>query len=220
MTVCGYHPVAFAGEIVGVEWAGAAARRATEIAFAGLPPSDDRLPAVTLRVGARADPSMLTLFEGSRCLYRGASVGACAHLLLQAALDSLMSRSAEGVVVHAALAGRGDAGVLLPGATGSGKTMLCAWLTLRGLTYFSDEACHVAAVTLLARGFERPLCFRGSWAEPLGVGSADVNGEPGCDGVSLVPSRSLETVKDAGRRGCVIPRLVVFPNFQPGAARR
>ena len=204
----------FGGEIVGVEWAGADARRATEIAFAGLQTSDDRLPDVTLRVGARPDPPMLTLFEGCRCLYRGVSVGSCAHLLLQAALDSLISRSAGGIVVHAALVGRGDAGVLLPGATGSGKTMLCARLMQRGLAYFSDEACYVAAGTQLAGGFARPLCFRGSWAEPLGLQPADTNGESGGEGVSLVPSGDWKTVCSSGS---IVPRLVVFPNFQPGA---
>jgi hypothetical protein len=213
MTVCGYRPVTFASEIVGVEWAGAEARRAVEMAFADLQSADDRLPDVMLRVGIPRGSSTLTLFDGSRCVYRGVSVGACAHLLLHTALDSLIARSGGGIVVHAGLVGRGDSGVMLPGASGSGKTMLSAWLTLQGLTYFSDEACHVSERTMVADGFGRPLCFRGSWVEPLGL-QADGNETAGNDGTSLVPARCLSRSR---RSDAVVPRLVVFPNFQPHA---
>ena len=213
MTACGYRPVTFADEIVGVEWAGAEARRAMEIAFADLKASDDRLPEVTLRVGAPRGSSTLTLFDGRRCLYRGVSVGTCAHLLLHTALDSLVTRSAGGVVFHAGLVGRGDAGVLLPGASGSGKTMLSAWLTRHGSTYFSDEACHVSVGTMLTEGFARPFCFRGSWAEPLGL-QPGVHDQSGTAGTSLVPARCLSPAHSGDS---VVPRLVVFPDFQPPA---
>lgn len=215
MIVCGYRGVAFAGEIVGVEWSGELGRRVAELAFADLSTSDDRLPSVTLRVGAHVDSPLLTLSAGSRCLYRGVSIGACAHLLVQTALESLISRSDSGLVVHAALVGHGDAGVLLPGATGSGKTMLCAWLMRRGMTYFSDEACYVAAGMSSADGFARPLCFKGAWAEPLGVAPTDTIGERRGHGVSLVPSRELKGVCG---HGSVVPRLAVFPSFHPGAS--
>jgi hypothetical protein len=214
MTLCGYRPVAFAGPIVGVEWTGAKAREAIGLAFADLRTDDDRLPDVTLRVGAKSDPALLTVLEQHRCLYRGTDIGACAHLLLQTALDRLITRSAGGIVVHAALVGHGDAGVLLPGSTGSGKTMLCAWLARRGLTYFTDEACYVAAGTVLSDGFARPLCFRGSWAEPLGLSSADLRRQWRGNDVSLVPSAELKAV--CGGRA-IEPRLIVFPHFQPAA---
>lgn len=212
MKHCGYRSVAFANEVVGVEWAGAEARRAVDVAFADLRESDDRLPDVTLRVGAPRGASLLTLFDDRRCLYRGDSVSACAQLLLHAALDNLIARSADGIVVHAGLVGRGEAGVLLPGSTGSGKTMLSAWLTLHGLTYFSDEACHVTAGTMMTEGFARPLCFRGSWAEPLGLQSWNDDGS--AHGTSLVPARHLAPV---GRRDAIVPRLVIFPRFQAQA---
>jgi hypothetical protein len=215
MTLCGYQPVSFAGEIAGVEWTGAKARQAIALAFADLPTGDDRLPDLTVRVGACSDPALLTVFERRRCLYRGTSVGACAHLLLQTALDRLITRSAGGIVVHSGLVGHGDAGVLLPGATGSGKTMLCAWLTLRGLAYFSDEACFVAAGTSQSDGFARPLCFRGRWAEPLGLpASVDAGHQWRSDDVSLVPSGQLQVLRGGGS---IRPRLIVFPHFEPGA---
>jgi hypothetical protein len=210
----GRQTVAFAGEVVGVEWAGHNARRTVERAFADLPRSDDRLPDVALRVGACSDPSLLTVFEGRRCLYRGTAVGTCVHLLLQTVLDGLIRRSGSGIVLHSALVGRGDEGVLLPGATGRGKTMLCAWLTLRGLPYFSDEVCYVAAGTSVAQGFARPLCFKGSWADALGLGATDLSGAWQGDGVSVVPPRDL---KVECRGDAIVPRLIVFPHFEPGA---
>jgi hypothetical protein len=214
MTICGYRPVSFAGELVGVEWTGDKARQAIALAFGDLPTGDDRLPDVTLRVGACSDPALLTVFERRRCLYRGTSVGACAHLLLQTALDRLITRSAGGIVVHSALVGHGDAGVWMPGATGSGKTMLCAWLTLRGLTYFSDEASYLEADTSKSDGFARPLCFRGPWAEPLGLpASVGASHQWRSEDVSVVPSRQLKIVHGGGP---VRPRLIVFPCFQPG----
>lgn len=215
MNISGYHPVSFAGQIVGMEWTGNKARQAIALSFPDPPTATDRLPDVTVRVGARSDPALLTVFERRRCLYRGTSIATCAHLLLQTALDRLISRSASGIVVHSALLGQGDAGVLLPGATGSGKTMLCAWLTLRGLSYFSDEACFVSAGTSLAEGFARPLCFKGQWAELLGLGAVDAGGEWRSDEVSLVPSVQLKGTRG---RGSIPPRLIVFPQFLPGAS--
>ncbi|HXQ23502.1 MAG TPA: hypothetical protein VN812_17625 [Candidatus Acidoferrales bacterium] len=211
----GHRAVAFAGEVVGVEWSGDRARHATKLAFGDRGSPDDRFPDVTFRLGTRADSQVCTLFEGRRCLYRGDSVGTAVHLLMQGALNSLISRSASGVVIHAALLGRGDHGVLLPGPTGSGKTMLCAWLTLRGLTYLSDEACYFAAGTAPMEGFARPLCFKGPWVELLGLEPVGPNGVLRDDGVSLVPPQLL---KAACRRTAVMPRLIVFPHFQPNAS--
>ena len=211
----GHRTVAFAGEVVGVEWAGDRARRATELAFGDRADRDDRLPDVTFRLGARADSPLLTLFEGRRCLYRGDSLGRSVHLLLQGTLDSLIRRSTGGIVLHAALLGHGDCGVLLPGATGSGKTMLCAWLTSRGLAYVSDEACYVAAGAAAAEGFARPLCFKGSWSELLGVATVPPNGTLHDDGVNVVPPQLL---KAARRNAAITPRLIVFPHFQADAS--
>jgi hypothetical protein len=211
----GHRAVAFAGEVVGVEWAGDRASQATELAFGNHANSGDRLPDVTFRLSTRADSPVCTLFEGRRCLYRGDSLGTSLNLLVQRVLESLIRKSSSGIVIHAALLGSGDNGVLLPGSTGSGKTMLCAWLTLRGLEYLSDEACYFATNAASVEGFARPLSFKGPWGELLGLDPVGLHGVLHDNGVSLVPPRLL---KAACRRTAVIPRLIVFPHFQPAAS--
>lgn len=214
MNHSGHRVVPFAGEVVGIEWSGERADHATELAFGPRTNGDDRLPDVIFRLGTRADSPVLTLFCGCTCLYRGDSVGTGAHLLLQAALDSLIGKSAGGLVIHAALLGRGNAGVLLPGATGSGKTMLSAWFALRGLDHLSDEACYLADAESLAESFARPFCFRGPWVELLGLQNLDRCRVLRDDAVSLVPPDLLTPVP---RRPSIGPRLIVFPHFRTDA---
>jgi hypothetical protein len=211
----GHRVVPFAGEVVGVEWSGTTARRIAEQALGGLVDGDARLPEVIFRVGARDDTPLLTLFMGRTCLYRGESAASATHLLLQAALDSLISRSVGGLVIHAAVLGRGAGAVLLPGTTGSGKTMLSAWLSRLGLAPLSDEACYLADGESLLQCFARPFCFKGPWVEALGLDGVD-HGEVLVDaGVSLVPPRLLSA---AAADGGVTPRLIVFPSYRPAAA--
>jgi hypothetical protein len=211
----GHCVVSFAGQIVGVEWSGARARAITEMALGGPANGSSALPDSIYRVGSRADTSVLTVFHGADCLYRGDSAGTAAHLLLQAALDGLIRQVDQGIVLHAALLARGARGVLLPGASGSGKTMLAAWLSRCGLDPLSDEAAHLSEEAEDAESFARPFCFKGPWLEPLGLGDVDPQSVLCDDGVTLVPRQILNPTAQAPT---VVPRLIVFPHFQAGAA--
>ncbi|MDX2170750.1 MAG: hypothetical protein SF182_27010 [Deltaproteobacteria bacterium] len=215
MTVRGHRVVPFAGQIVGVEWSGAGARDAAELAFGGVAADDDRLPDVIFRLGTDDDSPLLTLYCGRICLYRGESIGAGAHLLLQAALDHLVRQCDAGLVIHAAVLGCGDDALLLPGPTGSGKTMLSAWLSLRGLAPLSDEACFLRDAESRLESFARPFCFKGPWAELLGVAAPDHRRVLQDDSVSLVPRDLFGSAPRAAARA---PRLIVFPHFAPDAS--
>lgn len=216
MSESGYRVVPFADQVVGIEWNGSGARAIADLAFGASGDGADRLPDVIFRLGARPDTGMLTLFAGRTCLYRGESQGAAAHLLVQVALDSLVRRIATGLVLHAAVLGRGECGVLLPGATGSGKTMLSAWLlTSRVLEYQSDEACYLADDGSVVASYARPLCFKGPWAEALGLERIDRQHVLRDDIVSLVPPELLGA---ESRRTSIVPRLIVFPRFCAGGS--
>ncbi|MGD9765893.1 MAG: hypothetical protein AB7V27_19560 [Candidatus Binatia bacterium] len=214
MSPRGHRVVPFAGQVVGIEWSGERARYASELAFGAVAAGDDRLPDVIFRIGARDDSPLLTLFCGRTCLYRGESVAAVGHLLLQAALDHLIGKSDGGLVIHAAVVGRGEDGVVLPGPTGSGKTMLSAWLSLRGLAPLSDEACYLADAQALLESFARPFCFKGPWEELLGLERLDRGRVLQDDLVTLVPR---ELFSAAACRPSIAPRLIVFPRFAADA---
>lgn len=215
MTPCGRRSVSFAGQVAGIEWSGERARDVAELACVPqTTAADDRLPDVVFRLGARPDTDVLTLFEGTQCLYRGTAVGTAAHLLVEAVLSSLIGNSADGLVIHAAVVGRGGDGVLLPGPTGSGKTMLSAWLALRGLDHRSDEACYLAAAESPVECFRRPFSFKGPWAQLLGLEGFDRRRVLQDDSVSLVPRELLTTASDPAP---IVPRLIVFPQFRADA---
>jgi hypothetical protein len=209
----GHCVVPFAGRVVGIEWNGERARRVAAL-VCGAAAEDDRLPDVIFRLGSHPESDLLTLFDGRACLYRGTAIGTAAQILLEAALRSLIGQSADGLVIHAAVLGRGTDGVLLPGPTGSGKTMLSAWLATRGLAHLSDEACFVADAESPVDSFARPFSFKGPWAEVLGVADIDQSRVLRDDAVSLVPRELLAT---APRCAAIRPRLIVFPRFRPQA---
>ena len=209
----GQRVVAFAGQVVGIEWSGPGARRVADLIVGSADGGGNVLPDVIFRLGGRDDPRQVTLFRGRDFLYRGASIGAAAHLLLQEALGSLVERSDGGLVIHAALLTRGEAGILIPGPTGSGKSMLAAWLALRGLVPLSDEAAYLPAGEAMLRPFMRPFCFKGGWAEALGL-EVDGRAEVLWDRDVTVVSTAVFSAAPAPAG--VVPRLVAFPRYEAG----
>lgn len=81
-------------------------------------------------------------------------------------LDSVVATEARGrLFVHAGVVGWHGHAILIPGASGSGKTSLVAALVQAGASYYSDEYA-----VLDARGrvhpFPRPLSIRTELGEP------------------------------------------------------
>ena len=71
-------------------------------------------------------------------------------------------RSATHTFLHAAVVGRGDRALLLPGRSGSGKTHLTAGMTKEpGFTYLSDERAPFDDLLQVAPA-ARPLAFKDS----------------------------------------------------------
>jgi hypothetical protein len=214
MSLRGRRVLSFAGEVAGIEWSGAAAGDAVAWAFGPRADDETRLPDIVLRLGTRDDSGVATLFHGRDCVYRGESLGTATHLLIEGALDGLIRESRGGLVFHAALLAHGAHGVLLPAPSGSGKTMLAAWLALRGLDHLTDEAFFLADGEPLAQPFPRPFCFKGPWAEVLGLDAPDRSRVMQNEGVSLVDPSLFGS---RPRRAAIRPRLMVFPRFHADA---
>jgi hypothetical protein len=78
----------------------------------------------------------------------------------------LATRAPNWVFVHAGVVGVDGVGVMVPGASRSGKSTLVAELVRRGATYYSDEYAVVSRDTTI-HPFAKPLSIR-SQLEALG----------------------------------------------------
>ena len=234
MTARGRHIVAFAGQQVAIEWRGPAAAclvallggrsaRDFEAGSAVFPATEEAPLVVTLRLSAVEHDGVasVALEHGDIELYRGPSLGTAALHLLQHALHHLIDRSDGGLVLHAALVGFGDGGVVLPGPSGSGKSMLAAWLASQGGQPLADEACYLPDGVWHLTPFPRAFCFKGPWAEPLGLSDAVETFRSG--DVRIVRPEQIPTGRVAPGIVAttstvpVVPRLLVFPRYQRDA---
>jgi len=87
----------------------------------------------------------------------------CVNALLWHVNTRAVETCAERVVIHAAAAARHSVGIVLPAATGSGKTTLVTGLVRAGFDYLTDEAVALAADGTIVP-YPKPVALeRGSW---------------------------------------------------------
>jgi hypothetical protein len=147
----------------------------------------------------------------------GAALGAPAPLWT--AVDQLVADVTRGAIasrpdhllLHAAAVSLAGHGVLLPGPSGSGKSVSAAALVLAGFDYLTDEAAAIDPETLEIAPYPKPLSLRPPSAQQLGIALPALGhlGPP-----SLAPSSVLRAHSD-GRQ--VPVRLLLFPRYDPGA---
>ncbi|MFC1462357.1 hypothetical protein ACFLQU_02015, partial [Verrucomicrobiota bacterium] len=140
--------------------------------------------------------------------------------LLSAVYREAFTRTPDYLVLHAAAAACGDAGLLLPGDKGVGKTTLAATLTAHGFLYYTDEMAPLEVATGRLVPFARPLNIKADTEEvlrPLGdrvmVGPytgarADYRGLCGRVRSDLVGTAPVPV------------KQVVFARYVPGAETR
>jgi hypothetical protein len=158
-----------------------------------------------LRVDAGA-PSRFVLegFDETRCDLRGGDVDArglsieAAVRMLDARIRAAIALRAPGLVfVHAGVAGIGEAAIVIPGRSRSGKTTLIQALLAAGASYFSDEYA-VVDLDGLVHAYPRPLAIRhGSGWRTVMTPAAEL-------GASVA-------------RGPLPIGLVVITEFEPGS---
>jgi hypothetical protein len=102
---------------------------------------------------------------------------------------------------------------LLPGATGSGKSTLTAFLTHKGFDYLTDELAYVPSASICVEGFSAPLKIKKAGLDalkghvPLSTGALVSMAGPG------------DLLVDPDGSGCItaaVPlSVIVFPRYQP-----
>lgn len=143
-----------------------------------------------------------------------------AYALLEWAMNWCVSAHAhQFLIIHAAVLERGGRALVMPAPPGSGKSTLCAALSLSGWRLLSDEL----ALLDLESGLFQPLC------RPISLKNRSIDIVRG-----LAPSAVFSRVVDGTAKGSVAhmrvsddavrhmdvparPGWVVFPRYEAGA---
>lgn len=131
------------------------------------------------------------------------------HLVLRAVKVALPGF----VPLHAACVARRGVALLLPGASGAGKTTLTLALLERGWSYLTDDLAPVEIEGGLVRPFPKPLGVkdRGSWERIAGRCTL-LRDVPAPEATFLVPAECFDVAGAPVRAG-----HVVFPSYDPAA---
>lgn len=96
--------------------------------------------------------------DGGRSL-SAPSIPEMARALVWAMNSLALETPATDVHVHAAVTSLEGRAIVLPGASGAGKTTLAAALTLGGWSYLSDEVAAIGLDGAVVRPYPRPLAL-------------------------------------------------------------
>jgi hypothetical protein len=129
-------------------------------------------------------------------------------------VDRALHQNPGLIDIHAGVVVREDSALLLAGASGSGKTTLAIELLRKGWSYFSDDLAPYVANEGRVLAFPKPLevskqswaGLRGLWQPPAWL--------PSPRSSFLVPATAFA----APSARTAVPRYLVFPTYEPGAA--
>jgi len=169
---------------------------------------------VTLRIEPAARAGEVVLSRGRRRVYEGACDGALALALLELTVLALVEGSRRGLLLHAGAVAADGKVLLLPGASGAGKTTLTAWLIGRGFEYLTDELVFLRDRSLLCEAFRRALNVKQREGVALaGILKLDARAN------ALKTPEGYLVAAPRWRAGAGAARLrtILFPRFHPGA---
>jgi hypothetical protein len=117
--------------------------------------------------------------------------------------------------VHAAGVELGGCGVILPGASGAGKTTMAAALVLDGFGYLTDELVALADDATSLVPFPKSLALDGRSRRVL---RSMRRGAPGAraDHDADIAHLPAETLRSGAPAAECAPRVIAFPQHQPG----
>ena len=157
---------------------------------------------------------MLSLWEGEKRVYFGESHYQLVNALVNDILFHCISENASHHALHAGAVCVGNHGIILPGASGRGKSTLTALLCQQGFSYLTDELIFLAddgKMTPFTRPFNlktrEPIVteeFIGKYKDQLLLSDS---------GESMIPHRLLNkefSTKEPTARN------IIFPEYKEG----
>ena len=119
------------------------------------------------------------------------------------------------VAPHAGAVARNDKAILVPGATGSGKSSLIAWLVDRAFDYLTDE------ITLLVHAGANVVGLPRAMVIKPGADKSVLELSAFAGAASIRSAEQLMLEAPGGKRGGPVScGLIVFPEFSDGAEIR
>ena len=116
-----------------------------------------REAASTIVVEEDGDSHRYILHPDGRTKLSGLDKASCLYALLGEIGHSLIDNLSAGVALHAGAVSRQGLGIVIPGASGSGKSSLTAWFIDNGFDYLTDEIVVFGSDVPHFTAFGRPL---------------------------------------------------------------
>lgn len=167
----------------------------------------------TYRIDTDAD-GKLTLWRNETLLHPKPTPLFIFLYLARDVVEKLIAHTQSHLVFHAAGLGWGEAGVILCGRSGRGKSTFSTWLTATGFDFLSDEVVAVDPTFSHVWGLACPIILKPKsrfvWEHWLGE-RAEGEAIQTFDGAAWFDP-------EAFRPNCVrqvfTPRLVIFPHYK------
>ncbi len=214
----------FAKSLLEIEYQGASAEKVIDFLFKNVIEPDAALAAkgeaqFAYRLESGATQDVLQLFANGEPEREYYSEAEAALSLAEKVCYQLAYFSSGGLTIHAGLVSYLGQGVLLPGSSGKGKSIITAWLLRRGYGYATDELVFLPSDDLRTGwGFARPINIKKA-ARPLMADLFHI--PPGSSGTMSTVSIDLiqpELLGVGGVVSHVTMRAMIFPVYTAGAA--
>ena len=205
--------VSFAGQSLAIKYPSSVAAL-IEFLYQDASTDPAAIPDVTLTIDTDGD--QLSLQQGTQSLYRGDDESELATTLIQQTIYHLIDKNKDGMALHAAALSINGKGIILPGASGRGKTTLSTWLATRGYNYLTDEYVFIKENTNTIQAFSRPPNVKVKGIDALDS-YFDINAHEGqtirSSQVAMIPPRLLNP---NNKKEEAVVSLIVFPNYKKG----
>ncbi|MEW6286109.1 MAG: hypothetical protein AB1509_07765 [Chloroflexota bacterium] len=209
------HFIHFAGNTIGVTSADPQVCRAIETHFRHC--LGEHAPSIATYKITAVDQTGFSISVNGSDLLSKFSLGQAMHFLMQDGLTRLNGASATHLVFHAAALAHHKQGIILCGKSGSGKSTLAAWLTAAGMQYLTDEVISLAVNEENISGFCRSIVLKpGSAFVWRNLTAENSIFHPDDNSAWVSPTLLNPTAPCAN----VTPRILLFPQYTPGAPLR